>query len=163
MSGGYGLRTMSAADAGFAPLSYHCGSVWTHDTAIVAAGLARTGFGAAATTLIDGLLTAAETFDYRLPELHAGDARSELSRPMPYPSACRPQAWSAAASILVLQALTGLYPDVPAGQVRLSPLATIPLDVRGLKIAGHLVDVRVAADGTGTITGLPPGLSVTGP
>jgi glycogen debranching enzyme len=82
---------------------------------------------------------------------------------MPYPSACRPQAWSAAASILVLQALTGLYPDVPAGQVRLSPIATIPPEARGLKIAGHPVDVVVTADGTATITGLPPSLSVTGP
>jgi glycogen debranching enzyme len=155
MSGGYGLRTMSAADAGFAPLSYHCGSVWAHDTAIVAAGLARSGFGAAATTLIDGLLAAAETFDYRMPELHAGDARSQLSRPMPYPAACRPQAWSAAASVLVLQALTGLYPDVPAGQIHLNPLTTNPLEVRGLRVAGHPVDVVVTAAGTGTITGLP--------
>jgi glycogen debranching enzyme len=163
MSGGYGLRTMSAADAGFAPLSYHCGSVWTHDTAIVVAGLARAGFGAAAATLIDGLLAAAETFDYRLPELHAGDARSQLSRPMPYPSACRPQAWSAAASILVLQALTGLYPDVPGGTVRLSPLAAIPLEARGLRIAGHPVDVVITAGGTGTITGLPPNLLLIRP
>jgi glycogen debranching enzyme len=161
MSGGYGLRTMSAADAGFAPLSYHCGSVWAHDTAIVAAGLARSGFGAAATTLIDGLLTAAETFDYRMPELHAGDARSVLSRPMPYPAACRPQAWSAAASILVLQSLTGLYPDVPAGQVHLNPVTANPLEVRGLKIAGHSVAVVVTAAGTATITGLPPHLHLT--
>jgi glycogen debranching enzyme len=160
MSGGYGLRTMSAADGGFAPLSYHCGSVWAHDTAIVTAGLARSGFGAAATRLIDGLLTAAETFDYRLPELHSGDARSVLSRPMPYPAACRPQAWSAAASILVLQSLTGLYPDVPAGRVHLNPIAATPLEVRGLRIAGHPVDVTVAPGGTGTITGLPQYLSL---
>jgi glycogen debranching enzyme len=160
MSGGYGLRTMSAADAGFAPLSYHCGSIWTHDTAIVIAGLARSGYGATATTLIDGLLTAAETFDYRVPELFAGDSRSALSRPMPYPAACRPQAWSAAASILVLQSLTGLYPDVPAGRIRLSPLTSAPLEVRGLRIAGHPVDVQVDATGTGTITGLPAGFSV---
>jgi glycogen debranching enzyme len=160
MSGGYGLRTMSAADAGFAPLSYHCGSVWTHDTAIVISGLARSGHGAAATALIDGLLTAAETFDYRMPELFAGDSRAALSRPMPYPVACRPQAWSAAASILVLQSLIGLHPDVPAGRVRLSPLAAGPLDVRGLQIAGHPVNVRVDATGTATLTGLPPTLSL---
>lgn len=161
MSGGYGLRTMSALDAGFAPLSYHCGSVWTHDTAIVAAGLARSGFPAEATTLIDGLLTAAETFDYRMPELHAGDARSALSRPMPYPAACRPQAWSAAAAVLILQTTIGLEPDVPNGRVRLNPLPGLPfgpVSARGLQVAGHPVDVTLGAHPS--ITGLPAGLSV---
>jgi len=163
MSGAYGLRTMSALDGGYSPLSYHCGSVWTHDTAIVAAGLARSGHDAAATTLIDGLLTAAETFDYRLPELHAGDARAALSRPMPYPAACRPQAWSAAAAVLITQAAIGLEPDVPGGRVRLSPLAGAPfgpIDVRGLEIAGQPVEVRVDGNGTATISGLPAGLEL---
>jgi glycogen debranching enzyme len=164
MSGGYGLRTMSTADAGFDPLSYHCGSIWTHDTAIVAANLARAGFGPAASTLIDGLLTAGETFGYRLPELHAGDARATISRPMPYPAACRPQAWSAAASVLLLQTTLGLYPDVPNNRVELRPLAGSPLgavSARGLRIAGQPVDVHVTADGEPTITGLPAGLAVT--
>ena len=115
MSGGYGLRTMSADDRGFAPLSYHCGSIWAHDTAIVAAGLAQGGFAATAASLIDGLLTAGEAFDFRLPELYAGDSRADLSRPMPYPAACRPQAWSAAASILILRTWLGLHPDVRLG------------------------------------------------
>jgi glycogen debranching enzyme len=159
MSGGYGLRTMSANDGGFSPLSYHCGSVWTHDTAIVAAGLARAGFPAEATRLIDGLLTAAETFGYRLPELHAGDSRSALSRPMPYPAACRPQAWSAAAAVLMLQATLGLEPDVPNGRVRLNPLPGSPfgaVTARGLRIAGHPVDITPGAG----LTGLPAGLVV---
>ncbi|MFI5888754.1 glycogen debranching N-terminal domain-containing protein [Actinoplanes sp. NPDC051513] len=154
MSGAYGLRTMSAADRGFAPLSYHCGSVWAHDTAIVAAGLARGGFAAEALTLFDGLLAAAETFDFRLPELYGGDARTELSRPVAYPAACHPQAWSSAAAILMLQAWLGLEPDVPNGVVRLNPLPGAPT-VTGLQIAGH----AVSFDGA-TLTGLPPGLSV---
>ncbi|MFF5293331.1 glycogen debranching N-terminal domain-containing protein [Paractinoplanes globisporus] len=154
MSGGYGLRTMSSADAGFAPLSYHCGSVWTHDTAIVVAGLARGGYAAEALTLIDGLLTAAETFGFRLPELHGGDARAEFSRPVPYPAACHPQAWSSAASVLILQAWLGLDPDVPNGVVRLRPLPGAPT-VTGLRIAGH----PVSFDGT-TLTGLPDDLTL---
>ncbi len=154
MSGGYGLRTMSAADRGFAPLSYHCGSVWAHDTAIVAAGLARGGFPVEAARLIDGLLTAGEAFDFRLPELYAGDARADLSRPVPYPAACHPQAWSAAAAVLILQAWLGLDPDVPAGVVRLRPLPDAP-SITGLRIAGHQVDF----DGT-TLTGLPTGLAM---
>ncbi|MFI7600679.1 glycogen debranching N-terminal domain-containing protein [Actinoplanes sp. NPDC049681] len=162
MSGSYGLRTMSTDDRGFAPLSYHCGSVWAHDTAIVAAGMARAGFGAEAAALIDGLLTAAEAFDYRLPELHSGDSRALLSRPMPYPAACRPQAWSAAASVLMLQAVLGLEPDVPGGRVRLDPLPGLPfgeLAATGLAIGGTPVDVTVGATGA-TISGLPAGLSV---
>ncbi|MEV8506591.1 glycogen debranching N-terminal domain-containing protein [Actinoplanes sp. NPDC051475] len=162
MSGGYGLRTMSADDRGFAPLSYHCGSVWAHDTAIVAAGMARAGFGAEAATLIDGLLTAAEGFDYRLPELHSGDSRAVLSRPMPYPAACRPQAWSAAASVLMLQAVLGLEVDVPGDRVRLNPPPGLPfgtLEATGLVIAGAPVGVTVDATGA-TISGLPAGLSV---
>ncbi|MEV6848086.1 hypothetical protein [Actinoplanes sp. NPDC051411] len=154
MSGAYGLRTMSADDRGFAPLSYHCGSVWAHDTAIVAAGLARGGFASAAASLIDGLLTAGEAFDFRLPELYAGDPRTTLSRPMPYPAACRPQAWSAAAAILILQAWLGLEPDVPNGVVRLRPLPHAPM-VKGLRIAGQPVDF----DGRSLI-GLPTRLAV---
>ena len=163
MSGGHGLRTMSTFDAGFAPLSYHCGSIWTHDTAIVAAGLARAGFPAEATTLIEGLLTAAETFDYRLPELHAGDSRTTLRRPMPYPAACRPQAWSAAAAVLMLQTTLGLHPDVPNGRIRLDPLPDLPfgpVTAHGVHIAGHPVGITVDATDTTRVTGLPAGVTV---
>jgi glycogen debranching enzyme len=166
LAGGFGLRTMSTDDAGFSPLSYHCGSVWTHDTAIVLAGLARAGFADAALRLADGLLGAAEAFDYRLPELYGGDDRDLLGRPVPYPAACRPQAWSAAAAVLLLQAGVGLYPDVPAGRVALRPLAGPELgalSVRGLRVAGGPVDVRVDATGRPTVDGLPPGLTVTTP
>ena len=107
MSGGYGLRTMSAANRGFQPLSYHCGSIWPHDTAIVAAGLARAGFNAESAALIDGLLTAAEAFNYRLPEVYGGDSRDALGRPVPYPAACHPQAWSAATAIVIVRTALG--------------------------------------------------------
>ena len=163
LSGGYGLRTMANTDAGFSPLSYHCGSVWPHDTAIALSGLAADGFAEPAARLADGLLNAAEAFDYRLPELFGGDDRSVLGRPMPYPAACRPQAWSAAAAVVLLQAATGLYPDVPAGQVRLRPLPGTPfgaLTVRRLRVANTPVDVTVDRTGSATITGLPAHLSV---
>ncbi|MFB4278691.1 glycogen debranching N-terminal domain-containing protein [Nonomuraea sp. MTCD27] len=171
MSGGFGLRTMSTADAGFSPLSYHCGSVWTHDTAIVISGLARSGHGGPADSpaadlaadLAEGLLSAAETFGYRLPELHAGDDRTLMGRPVPYPAACRPQAWSAAAAIAVLHAAVGLYPDVPAGRAAIRPLPGAPLGaltVRGLRVAGAPVDVTVERSGTARVRGLPAGVSL---
>ncbi|MEH1168646.1 glycogen debranching N-terminal domain-containing protein [Micromonospora sp. CPCC 205539] len=164
LAGGFGLRTMSTDDAGFSPLSYHCGSIWAHDTAIVLAGLARAGHRDAALGLAEGLLSAAEAFDYRLPELYAGDDRSVVNRPVPYPAACRPQAWAAASAVLLLQAATGLYPDVPGGTVRLAPLAGAELGalkVNGLQVAGRSVTVTVDNTGHATVYGLPTPLTPT--
>jgi N-terminal domain of (some) glycogen debranching enzymes len=100
LDSGLGLRTMAATDAGYAPLSYHCGSVWPHDTAIVIAGLVRAGLAEYAGGLIEGLLRASIAFEQRLPELWSGEGR-----PVPYPVACRPQAWSAASAVVVAHAL----------------------------------------------------------
>lgn len=105
MSSGYGIRTMSTAAEGYWPLSYHGGSVWTHDTAIAVHGMLRCGLRDDARAIALQLLDAAEGFDYRVPELHAGDARVPGGRPVPYPAACRPQAWSAAAAIVCADAL----------------------------------------------------------
>jgi glycogen debranching enzyme len=102
MSTGFGIRTMSTGGAGYWPLSYHGGSVWTHDTAIVVHGLHRAGLTEHATRAVDGLLAAAEGFGYRVPELHSGDPATRAGVPTPYPAACRPQAWSAAAAITCL-------------------------------------------------------------
>jgi glycogen debranching enzyme len=111
LNSGYGLRTMSTASAGYWPLSYHGGSVWSHDTAIAIRGLANSGFSSEARALSEGLLAAAASFDYRMPELHSGDPATEFSRAVPYPAACRPQAWSAAAAIAVLSARGGTATD----------------------------------------------------
>ena len=96
LDSGLGLRTMSDRDGGYSPLSYHCGSVWPHDTAIVIAGLVRAGHADLAGGLAEGLLRASSAFDRRLPELWSGEGRA-----VPYPAACRPQAWSAAAAVVV--------------------------------------------------------------
>jgi glycogen debranching enzyme len=163
LAGGFGLRTMSEHDAAFSPLSYHCGSIWAHDTAIVVDRLARTGHGAAAALLAEGLLAAAEAFDYRLPELYGGDDRSDLGRPVPYPAACRPQAWAAAAGVTVLHAALGVRPDVPAGTVTVAPLPGAPLgavSARGLRVGGQPLDVAVDSAGTPTVGTLPPGLTL---
>ncbi len=163
LSGGYGLRTMSSRDGGFSPLSYHCGSVWPHDTAIVLGGLARAGFGAAAAVLAEGLLAAAESFGYRLPEVYGGDDRDAVGRPVPYPASCRPQAWSAAAAVAVLHAALGLDPDVPAGELRVRPLPGAPLgaiEARGLRLAGRPLDIRLDGTGGVTLVGVPEGIRV---
>lgn len=100
MDSGLGLRTMSARAGGYSPLSYHCGSVWPHDTAIVIAGMHKAGLLDHAHGLVEGLLQASVAFDGRLPELWSGEGE-----PVPYPAACRPQAWSAAAAVTVAEVL----------------------------------------------------------
>ncbi|GAA4161302.1 glycogen debranching N-terminal domain-containing protein [Gryllotalpicola daejeonensis] len=101
MRSGFGLRTMSTAESGYWPMAYHGGSVWAHDTAIAVLGLAREGFHGEARVLADELVSAAVQLDFRMPELHAGDERRGTETPVPYPAACRPQAWSAAAAIAI--------------------------------------------------------------
>ncbi|MEU5365374.1 glycogen debranching N-terminal domain-containing protein [Streptomyces sp. NPDC005925] len=163
MSDAYGLRTMSSQSGGFGPLRYHCGTVWPHDTAIAVTGLARTGHPRAAARLVEGILAAAPAFDYRLPELWGGDARADTPAPVPYPAACRPQAWSAATAIALMTALTGLEPDVPAGRLRLRPTGPLPvgaLTVAGLKVAGGRLDITIGTDGRITSIAAPPGLVV---
>lgn len=104
MNSGCGLRTMSSTSVGYWPLRYHGGSVGAHDTAIAITGLARSGHTAVAAQLVEGLLAAGEALGYRLPELYSGDPRSAAPTVVPYPAACRPQAWSAAAAVALLSA-----------------------------------------------------------
>ncbi|WP_374009394.1 glycogen debranching N-terminal domain-containing protein [Leifsonia sp. LS-T14] len=142
LSSGYGLRTMSTDSDGYWPLSYHGGSVWAHDTAIAISGLAREGFRSEAAQLADGLLAAADGFGYRMPELHSGDSADETASPIPYPAACRPQAWSAAAAVAVLSARLGLRTDAPAGTFEVAPdPAAGSMRIRGLRFAGEPRDV----------------------
>lgn len=161
LTGEYGLRTLSPANPRFNPFGYHTGSIWPHDTAITALGLARAGHPGPAVELLTGLLRAAEHFDHRLPELYAGTDHA----PAPYPAACHPQAWSAASAVALLQAFLGLWPDVPAGRIRLTPAPNLPferLTVAGLAVAGHPLSVQLAAHGqTAQVLAAPPGLRIS--
>lgn len=153
LAGGYGLRTMSADAVGFNPLSYHAGSVWPHDTAIAVQALSHDGHGQSARALADGLLQAAPHFDYRLPELYAGTDRRSGQPLLPYPAACRPQAWSAVVAVPLLQAALGLHADVPGGTLVVRPRTAFaswfPMQVDGLQVAGE--PLRVMVDGDGTV------------
>lgn len=142
----WGLRTLGSGEEAYNPLGYHLGSVWPHDTALVAAGLVRVGRADTALRLVDGLLAAAEHFQWRLPELFGGLDEGYAS-PVPYPVACSPQAWSAAVPLMLLRIVLGLEPDMPRGRVALAPVladdtwlkltgvplgdGTLDLDVRG--------------------------------
>jgi glycogen debranching enzyme len=108
---GWGLRTMSSADAAYNPLGYHTGTVWPHDTALGAWGLALAGEVEHAWEMARSVIDAARFFDYSLPEVFAGYARTETAFPVAYPTAARPQAWASGAPVLCLQLLLGVRPD----------------------------------------------------
>ncbi|MDI6098810.1 glycogen debranching N-terminal domain-containing protein [Actinoplanes sp. NEAU-A12] len=99
---GWGVRTLAAGQVPYHPLSYHRGGVWPHDTAITVAGLAAAGHRAEAAAIADGLLAAASYTEGRLPEVMTGLARERGCGPVPYPHSCSPQAWAAAAPLLLL-------------------------------------------------------------
>ena len=108
---GWGVRTMSAGDAGYSPLTYHNGTVWPHDNSLIAWGLARQGRWAEAHKIARRSIEAATYFGHQLPEVFAGFPRTETPFPIAYPTAARPQAWAAATPVLLLQVLLGLRPD----------------------------------------------------
>lgn len=123
LAGGWGLRTLSAAENGYSPVSYHAGGVWPHDTSLTALGLSAHGYGDAADELARHVLDAATSFpNQRLPELYCGFDRTE--QPTMYPAACTPQAWGAGAPFAFLRACLGLRPDGDGGveATRSSPL-----------------------------------------
>ncbi|MDQ3659901.1 MAG: amylo-alpha-1,6-glucosidase [Actinomycetota bacterium] len=115
MFSGWGVRTLSSRSLAYNPMSYHNGSIWPHDNAIIAAGLKRYGLSQEALTVARAVLEAAlESPESRLPELFCGFEREEGRTYVPYPVACSPQAWAAAAPFMLLQSLMGISADAPA-------------------------------------------------
>jgi glycogen debranching enzyme len=149
---GWGVRTMSADDAGFNPISYHCGTVWPHDNSIVVAGLHRYGFHAQANRVMTAMIEAAVEFpNHRLPEVFAGYSRDVAPFPVEYPTASSPQAWACASSMLMLRAALGLEPDHANRSVRADPHLPAPagrLELRGFTAFGQTFDLQVEGDRT---------------
>ena len=133
---GWGVRTMSAADAGYNPLSYHNGTVWPHDNSLIAWGLARYARWPEAQRIFRRMLNAAGHFDHQLPEVFAGLPRAETPFPIAYPTAARPQAWAAGTPVLLLQLLLGLQPDRRQHQLRSVTSLHLPTWAGTLRIGG---------------------------
>jgi glycogen debranching enzyme len=104
------VRTLGTHEAGYNPLGYHTGTVWPHENAMIASGLARYGHQEAAVTLATAVLDAAPYFEHRLPEVFAGYAATTTGVPVAYPTASRPQAWAAGAPLMLLTMLFDLQP-----------------------------------------------------
>jgi glycogen debranching enzyme len=145
---GWGIRTVAAGEARYNPMSYHNGSIWPHDTALVAAGLARYGCTDLATRLLGAMFDLSRVVDmHRLPELICGFHRRESEHPTLYPVACAPQAWASAAVFLLLEACVGLQVDALGGRV-LFARGTLPesidwLQLSNLSVGSARVDLRL--------------------
>jgi glycogen debranching enzyme len=107
---GWGVRTMASDQGGYNPVEYHNGTVWPHDNSLIAAGLRRYGYRAEAARIADAMVRAGGFFDARLPEVFAGCDERLTSLPVAYPTASSPQAWAAAAPLLLLSTTLGLTP-----------------------------------------------------
>ncbi|BCW05909.1 glycogen debranching N-terminal domain-containing protein [Arthrobacter sp. NtRootA1] len=160
MFSGWGVRTLATDMGAYNPASYHNGSVWPHDNAIIAAGLLRYGFVEQAQRISTALLEAAQYSEGRLPELFCGFSREVLDEPVPYPTACSPQAWAATTPILLVKSLMGYYADVARGSLWMDPV--LPESYGGLHItnapmAGSRITIDISGS-TATIQGLPQGM-----
>jgi len=145
---GWGIRTYAAGQPGYNPLSYHVGSIWPHDNALILAGLKRYGFDAEANALAGQLFEVAQHFpDFRMPELFCGFDRGLVSVPVPYPVACSPQAWSAAAPLLIVRAMLGLRARADEGVLELVrphlPTWLGKLTITNLRVGHASVDLLV--------------------
>ncbi|HSL20203.1 MAG TPA: amylo-alpha-1,6-glucosidase [Vicinamibacterales bacterium] len=143
---GWGVRTVAAGESRYNPMSYHNGSVWPHDNAIVAAGLARYGFTGAAARILDAMFSLSQVVDlHRLPELICGFHRRGGEYPTLYPVACAPQAWAAGAVYLLLQASLGLRVDAGARSVSFSravlPGSIDSLQITNLQVGDAVIDL----------------------
>jgi len=143
---GWGVRTLAAGEVRYNPMSYHNGSVWPHDNALIAHGLARCGFGDLALQIWTGQFEAGTYFDlHRLPELFCGFPQDPGEGPIAYPVACAPQAWSAAAVFLLFQACLGLTIDGPERRVYFTrprlPASLGELRIHNLEVGETTVDL----------------------
>jgi len=154
MFSGWGIRTLADGEAGYNPVGYHLGTVWPHDTAMIAFGLRKYGFDEDFTAVFEALLEAAANAEaYRLPELYAGFGRAEFETPVPYPVACQPQAWAAGAIPYLVAGGLGLVPDALEKRLRVRrpslPSWLSRVEVRNLRIAGASVDLLFERTGVG--------------
>lgn len=145
---GWGIRTVGAGEPRYNPMGYHIGSVWPHDNALIAFGLARYGMASEVSRVFTGLFDAAMYFDlHRIPELFCGFPRDEGQGPILYPVACAPQAWSAAAVFLMFQACLGLRINALESRVSLVrpflPSFLSRARIMNLQVGGASADLLV--------------------
>jgi glycogen debranching enzyme len=143
---GWGVRTVATGESRYNPLSYHNGSVWPHDNALIASGLARYGYKNSAGKILLALMDVSSVLElHRLPELFCGLDRRHGEGPTLYPVACAPQAWAAAASFMLIQSCLGLTVQGQHSRVVFNrpalPEGIPQLSIRGLRVGDASVDL----------------------
>jgi len=149
---GWGVRTVAATEARYNPMSYHDGSVWPHDNALIASGFARYGMRGAAARILSSLFEATLSFDlHRPPELFCGFPRRTGESPTLYPVSCSPQAWASGAVFLLLRACLGLDIDAPKRCITFTnpmlPDAVDAMRITGLAVRDASVDLAFERHG----------------
>jgi glycogen debranching enzyme len=163
MFSGWGVRTLASTMGAYNPLSYHNGSVWPHDNALIACGLMRYGLVEEAQRISMALLEAADEFGGRLPELFCGFDRASFGRPVPFPTSCSPQAWASATPVHLLRTLMRFDPWVPHGKAWLAPAlpAGFPdLLLRNMQLAGSRVTLDLRDGRVAALDGVPEGIEI---
>jgi glycogen debranching enzyme len=145
---GWGVRTVSERETRYNPMSYHNGSIWPHDNALIAVGLARYRLSQHVQQVFTGIFDASIFVDlHRMPELFCGFVRRPGTGPTLYPVACAPQSWAGAAVFSLLQSLLGLEIDAPRRQIRFNRSVLPPslqrLVITNLRVAGATVDLAL--------------------
>jgi glycogen debranching enzyme len=155
MLSGWGIRTVDATAPGYNPFGYHRGSVWPHDSAIGLHGITRYGCDADAARVSDAMISLGAANGGQLPELISGIGRDDVSMPVPYAAACRPQAWAAGSILHVVRAMIGLEPDVPNGHLSLRPRLPLgqSITVEGLRLGAHRVSFTAAGSDVTEVDG----------
>ncbi|AUI52095.1 glycogen debranching N-terminal domain-containing protein [Arthrobacter crystallopoietes] len=159
---GWGVRTLASDMGAYNPASYHNGSVWPHDNALIAGGLMRYGFIDEAKRIVLALFNAATQFGGRLPELFCGLDRESYPVPVPYPTSCSPQAWAAAAPVHLMRMLLRFDPCMTHNGLWLAPQIPAELGalrVTNLPLAGARISVTVA-DGQTQVDGIPESIEL---
>src|SRR5579863_4272476 len=149
---GWGIRTVAQGEARYNPMSYHDGSIWPHDNALIALGLARYGLKHSVEQVFKALFDAATYMDLRrLPELFCGFRREKGRGPTLYPVACAPQAWASATPFTLLEAALGLEFDADRREIRLHnprlPAFLNEVVLRDLRLGVSSADLRVRRHG----------------
>jgi glycogen debranching enzyme len=149
---GWGIRTVAEGEGRYNPMSYHNGSIWPHDNAIIAQGFARYGLKQDAEAIFESLMAAASYMEHRrIPELYCGFRRQRGRGPTLYPVACSPQAWAASTPFSLLQSMLGLEFNHEARQIRLVnptvPASAGDIIIRNLVLGSSSADFVVRHDG----------------
>lgn len=148
---GFGIRTVAEGEARYNPLSYHNGSIWPHDTALIASGMGKTGHTDEAAKLFTGMMAVAKENGWRLPELFSGFQKEPGLGPTAYPHACSPQAWAAATPFMMLRAVLGLEVDAGKHTVRINTdhwreeWGTVK--IKSLPVGDKTADIEISSTG----------------